>query len=67
METGVILSDTPDKLILGQITGRSIEIARNKIVRAKPSAVSLMPEGLLKGLNAQQQRDLLTFLLVTRP
>jgi putative heme-binding domain-containing protein len=67
VETGVILSDTQDKLVLGQVSGKSIEIARSKIVRAKPSAVSLMPEGLLKGLSAQQQRDLLTFLLVTPP
>ncbi len=67
VETGVILSDTPAKLILGQVTGRSIEIARDRIVRAKPSAVSLMPEGLLKGLSAQQQRDLLSFLLATPP
>jgi putative heme-binding domain-containing protein len=67
VETGVILSDTPDKLVLGQVTGQNLEIPRNKIVRAKPSAVSLMPEGLLKGLSGQQQRDLLTFLLVTPP
>jgi putative heme-binding domain-containing protein len=67
VETGVILSDSAEKLVLGQVTGKSIEIARDKIVRAKPSAVSLMPEGLLKGLSGQQQRDLLTFLLVTGP
>jgi putative heme-binding domain-containing protein len=67
VETGVILTDTPEKLVLGQVTGKSIEIARNRIVRAKPSAVSLMPEGLLKGLSTQQQRDLLTFLLATPP
>jgi putative heme-binding domain-containing protein len=67
METGVILSDTPEKLVLGQVSGKSIEIPRTRIVRAKPSAVSLMPEGLLKGLSIQQQRDLLTFLLVTPP
>ncbi len=67
METGVILSDSPEKLVLGQVTGKSIEISRSKIVHAKPSAVSLMPEGLLKGLSTQQQRDLLTFLLATPP
>lgn len=65
VETGVILSDLPDKLVLGQVTGKNLEIDRTKIVHAKPSKVSLMPEGLLKALNSQQQRDLLTFLLVT--
>jgi len=67
IETGVILADTPDKLTLGQVTGQSIDIPRSRIARAKPSAVSLMPEGLLKGLNSQQQRDLMTFLLGSRP
>jgi putative heme-binding domain-containing protein len=67
VETGVILADTPDKLTLGQVTGQSIDIPRSRIARAKPSAVSLMPEGLLKGLNSQQQRDLMTFLLGSRP
>jgi putative heme-binding domain-containing protein len=65
VETGVILSDSPDKLILGQVTGKNLEIDRTRIIHAKPSKVSLMPEGLLKGLNSEQQRDLLTFLLVT--
>ncbi|HEX3719225.1 MAG TPA: heme-binding protein [Verrucomicrobiae bacterium] len=67
VETGVILSNTPEKLVLGQVTGRSIEIARSQIVRAKPSSVSLMPEGLLRGLSRQQQRDLMTFLLSSPP
>jgi putative heme-binding domain-containing protein len=67
VQTGVILSNTVEKLVLGQVTGQSVEISRAQIVRAKPSAVSLMPEGLLKGLNSQQQRDLMTFLLVTPP
>jgi putative heme-binding domain-containing protein len=67
VETGVILADTPDKLTLGQVTGQTIDIPRSRIARAKPSAVSLMPEGLLKGLNSQQQRDLMTFLLGSRP
>jgi putative heme-binding domain-containing protein len=63
METGVILSETPESVTLGQVSGKSLEISRKNILRMKPSAVSLMPEGLLKGLNSQQQKDLLTFLL----
>jgi putative heme-binding domain-containing protein len=67
LETGVILSETPEEITLGQVTGKSVEIARKRIARVKPSSVSLMPEGLLKGLSAQQQRDLLTFLLTSPP
>ena len=33
----------------------------------KPSTISLMPEGLLDALNAQQRKDLLTFLLMPPP
>jgi putative heme-binding domain-containing protein len=63
IQTGVILSQTDDHIILGQVPGRSLEIARSDVAGIKASKVSLMPEGLLKGLNAQQKRDLLTFLL----
>lgn len=67
LETGVIVSETADEITLGQVTGKSLEISRKRIAQVKPSAVSLMPEGLLKGLSAQQQRDLLTFLLTAPP
>jgi hypothetical protein len=33
----------------------------------KPSAVSLMPEGLWQNLTAEQQRDLMTYLLTEAP
>jgi putative heme-binding domain-containing protein len=67
LETGVILSETSEEITLGQVSGKSLEIARKQIAQVKPSAVSLMPEGLLKGLSAPQQRDLLTFLLTSPP
>ena len=60
---GVILDDTPEKIVLGQATGQSLVIEKSRISSMKASAVSLMPEGLLKTLSAQQQKDLLTFLL----
>jgi len=61
--TGVILDDTPAAVVLGQVTGQTISISRQRIKSMKPSAVSLMPEGLFKGITVQQQTDLLTFLL----
>jgi hypothetical protein len=63
----VVLRDTGERVILGQVSGQSLEIAKSDIVKMKPSKVSLMPEGLLKGLSAQQKRDLLTFLLTSPP
>jgi len=63
IQTGVILSETAGRIVLGQVGGQSLEISKSDIVERKTSKVSLMPEGLLKGLSGQQQKDLLTFLL----
>lgn len=64
-QTGVILSETPERIVLGQAGGKSLEISKIDILDRKASKVSLMPEGLLKGMSAQQQKDLLTFLLTS--
>lgn len=63
METGVLLRNEGDEVELGQATGQSLRIPRAKVVSMKASVVSLMPEGLLKGLTEQQQKDLMKFLL----
>ena len=42
---------------------RPIEIAKAKVASRKPSAVSLMPEGLVDDLSQTQLADLLAFLL----
>jgi hypothetical protein len=63
----VILENTADNIVLGQVTGQNITIARSRIAGMKPSSVSLMPEGLLTHLSGQQQRDLFTFLLTLPP
>ena len=65
--TGVVLSDAGDKVMLGQVTGQSLTIARDQIASMKASSISLMPEGLLQQLSAQEQKDLLTFLLMPPP
>ena len=63
--SGVVLSETPESVVLGQVTGTNITIAKNQITSMKASSVSLMPEGLLQQLTVQEQKDLLTFLLTT--
>ena len=63
METGVLLKNNRDEVVLGQATGKELTIPRGKVASMKASTVSVMPEGLLKGLDAQQQKDLMTFLL----
>jgi hypothetical protein len=43
-----------------------LKIPKPKVASMKASAISLMPEGLLKGLTEQQQYDLLRFLLTVQ-
>ncbi|HEX3800601.1 MAG TPA: heme-binding protein [Verrucomicrobiae bacterium] len=64
--TGVIIQQTADTITLGQATGENLNIPRTRITNMKASPLSLMPEGLLNSLSAQQQKDLLTFLLTPK-
>jgi putative heme-binding domain-containing protein len=66
-QTGVVLENDEQRVTLGLVTGAKINIRKSDVANMKPSSVSLMPEGLLKGLTAEQQRDLLTFLLLAEP
>jgi putative heme-binding domain-containing protein len=65
--SGVIVTDTPAEIALGDSSGATIAVDRKRIRNIKPSALSIMPEGLLTGLTAQSQKDLLTFLLFEAP
>ncbi len=66
VETGVLLENSQEEIVLGQVTSKSLKIPRAKVANMKASAISLMPEGLLKGLAEQQQHDLLRFLLTVQ-
>jgi putative heme-binding domain-containing protein len=61
--TAILKTETREQLTFADATGRPIALPRTQIRSIKPATVSLMPEGLLQGLNAEQLRDLMTFLL----
>jgi putative heme-binding domain-containing protein len=65
--SGVPAGGDASKLLLADASGRITSLARSNIRSMQPSAKSLMPEGLLHALSAQQRKDLLTFLLVPEP
>ena len=48
---------------LADATGKTVVLPRAKVKALRASTLSLMPEGLLAALNAEQVRDLMTFLL----
>jgi putative heme-binding domain-containing protein len=63
--TGIVRADAGGKVVkVAMQGGAEIELARDKIEAIEPLKISLMPEDFTKRLSAEQQEDLLTFLLV---
>jgi putative heme-binding domain-containing protein len=61
----VLKGDTADELTFADATGRTTRLAKKQVKSIKPATLSLMPEGLWAALSAEQQKDLMTFLLTT--
>jgi putative heme-binding domain-containing protein len=65
--TGFVRTQTGDSLRLVGSDGKDQFLRRNEVIEMRPSAVSLMPTGLLEGLKEREIRDLMTFLLNEPP
>jgi putative heme-binding domain-containing protein len=59
---GLLVEKGPDVLVLRDGQNRTTRIPTSEIERQTPLTASLMPEGLLRDLTAQQAADLLEFL-----
>ena len=59
---GIIVSQN-DKLITLQTTSEKLVVQRSEIDSMQQSQLSMMPEGLLQGLNDQQVCDLVSYLM----
>lgn len=59
----VVVGESAAELRLADATGKTIVLPRARVKVMRASTLSLMPEGLLAPLNAEQVRDLMTFLL----
>ncbi len=64
--SGFVLHRTEAQLTLRGVDGSDIRLPMSGIDRLTASQVSLMPEGLLAGLTAQEAADLIAFLAVQR-
>lgn len=64
---GFIRSQTEDSLRLFDANGKETTLSRSSIDRLRPTELSLMPAGLLDGIEESQVRNLLTFLLWEPP
>jgi putative heme-binding domain-containing protein len=65
--TGVLVEQDKNVVVLRGSDGKELTLPRSTIEEMTPSRASLMPEGLLKGLNEQQVRDLFAYLRSTQP
>ncbi len=64
--TGV-LQTRAGQLLLGDTQGRQTELDPAEIEQMQPSAISVMPQGIVEKLSAEDLRDLLTYLLTPAP
>jgi putative membrane-bound dehydrogenase-like protein len=60
--TGLLAEDGPGRVVLLDAEGRRHAVPRDRVESLAPSPVSLMPEGLLKGLRPQEVRNLFAYL-----
>src|SRR5690606_13925205 len=65
--SGLIVEDTPQRIVLKLQGGKTEAIPRNDVEEAAPSPTSLMPEGLERQISQQELADLFAFLVLDRP
>jgi putative heme-binding domain-containing protein len=53
--------------VLRGLDGQDVSIPRAEVRDLKPSPISVMPEGLLAGLNDQELRDFFAYLRISQP
>ena len=61
VHSGLILSQTDDEVVLKTAERKTIRVPKSEIDEMKKSPLSLMPEGILSDLTAQEAADLLAW------
>jgi putative heme-binding domain-containing protein len=64
---GMLDSEGAGEVVLRDLTGQKTRLRRDDILSLEANPASLMPEGLVQGLNAQQVRDLFAYLMRPGP
>lgn len=64
---GFLKSETPIRVVLQPVGGAPVSISRAHVLSLEPSRVSLMPSGLLNGLDDQELIDFFAYLKGSQP
>jgi putative heme-binding domain-containing protein len=64
--TGLLVEDSPARVVLRVQGGKQEVVARKDIDKVNVSKLSLMPEGIEKQLTTQEIADLFTFIVLDR-
>jgi len=62
-ETGILRGESDHAITLRQAGGNDLTLSKSSITSIRSEGVSLMPEGLLEGLEVQEVADLLEFMM----
>ena len=65
--SGFLVGEDEGSMSLRELSGRTRTLARSDIAKVSPSPASLMPPGLLGGLDGPALRDLFAYLRSTTP
>ena len=60
--SGMVRSESAAVVVLQPAVGNAVEVAKSRIKTRRPTALSLMPEGLEAGLSLEDFADLLAYL-----
>jgi putative heme-binding domain-containing protein len=63
---GLLVKRDSDTIVLRDGQGKEVILAASDVQKLQPSRLSLMPEGQLAGLTAQEAADLLAYLATRR-
>jgi putative heme-binding domain-containing protein len=62
MHTGFLIRKSADEVVLKEATAEEVRLPAAAIKRMEAQRLSLMPEGLLQGMTAQEAADLIEYL-----
>jgi putative membrane-bound dehydrogenase-like protein len=65
--SGYLVEKDPAVVVIRGTDGQDVRVAADNIAKMKPTGTSLMPDGILDGLDDTQLRDFFAFLRVPQP